>query len=129
MDSNINELFDQTCLTSRGRNASCDAQRPIALVQHCGMNGAQVKRNKDMAQRQYDVKKCEDAGKLFGDDSCRHAGLLKYFGERPSCQNCGSCAAWLVIDFLVPAANRMNSLAASQTAAALRMCVAANCSG
>ncbi|CAE6933433.1 RECQL2 [Symbiodinium sp. CCMP2456] len=52
---------------------------------------ADVKRNKEMSQKQYEVKRCEDAGKFFGDETCRHAGLLKHFGEKPSFQNCGAC--------------------------------------
>ena len=48
-----------------------------------------------MSQKQYEVKRCEDAGKFFGDETCRHAGLLKHFGEKPSFQNCGACAACL----------------------------------
>ena len=74
------------CLPSKPADV-CSA---VLLAFHC-----QVKRNKEMSQKQYEVKRCEDAGKFFGDETCRHAGLLKHFGEKPSFQNCGACAACL----------------------------------
>ena len=87
--------FCHSCSSNLFGIFGCQVNRPMQAFRF------QVKRNKEMSQKQYEVKRCEDAGKFFGDETCRHAGLLKHFGEKPSFQNCGACAACLDLPFRV----------------------------